>query len=147
MREKVEEIEPMSITTIKQRDHELRAYINGFLSDPAHDDQSANSLLAEVFRRAAASLDAKTRKMFTCTGCGAEGLDEPLESKCHCNEDGAHWVESVIYTAPPEPVVPKELRELLGTLFNTDGRRGADFDLFDYLKARDDIVSLLQRNE
>ncbi|MCK7380258.1 hypothetical protein [Enterobacter cloacae] len=53
----------------------------------------------------------------------------------------------ILYTAPPAPIVPKELRELLGTLFNTDGRRGADFDLFDYLKARDDIVSLLQRNE
>ncbi len=53
----------------------------------------------------------------------------------------------MLYTAPPAPIVPKELRELLGTLFNTDGRRGADFDLFDYLKARDDIVAFLQRNE
>lgn len=53
----------------------------------------------------------------------------------------------MLYTAPPAPIVPKELRELLGTLFNTDGRRGADFDLFGYLKARDDIVAFLQRNE
>ena len=53
----------------------------------------------------------------------------------------------MLYTAPPAPIVPKELRELLGTLFNSDGRRGADFDLFDYLKARDDIVAFLQRNE
>lgn len=61
----------------------------------------------------------------------------------HSLPDGPHQ----LYADPPAPVVPKELRELLGTLFNSDGRRGADFDLFDYLKARDDIVSLLQRNE
>lgn len=54
----------------------------------------------ELARIALASLEAKSRKLFTCSGCGAEGLDEPLESKCHCNEDGAHWVESVVYTAP-----------------------------------------------
>ncbi|EOT7378647.1 DUF551 domain-containing protein [Enterobacter cloacae] len=59
---------------------------------------------------ALASLEAKSRKLFTCSGCGAEGLDEPLESKCHCNEDGAHWVESVVYTAPPAPVsVPDDV--------------------------------------
>lgn len=56
-------------------------------------------------RIALASLEARSRKLFTCSACGAEGLDEPLESKCHCNEDGAHWIESVVYTAPPAPVV------------------------------------------
>ncbi|ELD8602899.1 DUF551 domain-containing protein [Enterobacter roggenkampii] len=62
-------------------------------------------------RIALASLEAKSRKLFTCSGCGAEGLDEPLESKCHCNEDGAHWVESVVYTAPPAPVsVPEPIK-------------------------------------
>ena len=65
----------------------------------------------ELARIALASLEAKSRKLFTCSGCGAEGLDEPLESKCHCNEDGAHWVESVVYTAPPAPVsVPEHIR-------------------------------------
>lgn len=62
------------------------------------------AILNELARIALASLEAKSRKLFTCSGCGAEGLDEPLESKCHCNEDGAHWVESVVYTAPPAPV-------------------------------------------
>ncbi|WP_247652446.1 hypothetical protein [Enterobacter cloacae] len=56
-------------------------------------------------------------------------------------------IATQLYNAPPAPIAPKELRELLGTLFNSDGRRGADFDLFDYLKARDDIVAFLQRNE
>lgn len=60
-----------------------------------HDD------VVELARIALASLEAKSRKLFTCSGCGAEGLDEPLESKCHCNEDGAHWVEGVVYTPPP----------------------------------------------
>jgi len=51
------------------------------------------------------------RKLFTCSSCGAEGLDEPLESRCHCNGDGARWIEGRLYTAPllaapPAPVVP-----------------------------------------
>lgn len=50
---------------------------------------------------ALASLEARSRKLFTCSACGAEGLDEPLESKCHCCIDGAYWVESRVYTAPP----------------------------------------------
>lgn len=58
----------------------------------------------ELARIALASLEAKSRKLFTCSGCGAEGLDEPLESKCHCNEDGAHWVEGIVYTAKPAQV-------------------------------------------
>ncbi|HBA6444366.1 TPA: DUF551 domain-containing protein [Escherichia coli] len=60
----------------------------------------------ELARIALASLEAKSRKLFTCSGCGAEGLDEPLESKCHCNEDGAHWVEGIVYTAQPAQVTP-----------------------------------------
>lgn len=66
---------------------------------------------SSLARIALASLEAKSRKLFTCSGCGAEGLDEPLESKCHCNEDGAHWVESVVYSAPPAPVsVPEPIK-------------------------------------
>ncbi|HFR3118955.1 TPA: DUF551 domain-containing protein [Enterobacter roggenkampii] len=73
------------------------------------DEDDINML--EALRIALASMEAKSRKLFTCSGCGAEGLDEPLESKCHCNEDGAHWVESVVYTAPPAPVsVPEHIR-------------------------------------
>ncbi|HHI1838069.1 TPA: hypothetical protein ACP4YJ_000749 [Enterobacter cloacae] len=75
-----------------------------------------------------ASLEAKSRKLFTCSGCGAEGLDEPLESKCHCNEDGAHWVESVVYTAPPAPVVPEEATpENIAMLASTYAPRGVTY--------------------
>ncbi|KUQ12349.1 hypothetical protein AWI06_09105 [Enterobacter hormaechei subsp. xiangfangensis] len=97
------------------------------------DEDDSNTLAA--LRIALASLEAKSRKLFTCSGCGAEGLDEPLESKCHCNEDGAHWVESVVYTAPPALVsVPlaihdedfeKALSVLNGTLDDCgDSERG-----------------------
>ncbi|VVT52720.1 hypothetical protein UYSO10_4251 [Kosakonia radicincitans] len=57
-----------------------------------------------------------SRKLFTCTGCGAEGLDEPLESRCHCNEDGAHWVESVLFTSPPAPVAVTDERAAFETI-------------------------------
>ncbi|MDC7312681.1 hypothetical protein QIV32_05110 [Enterobacter ludwigii] len=67
----------------------------------AVNEDAARALAA--MKRALASLEARSRKLFTCSACGAEGLDEPLESKCHCNEDGAHWIESVVYTAPPAP--------------------------------------------
>lgn len=49
-----------------------------------------------------------------------------------------------LYTTPPSsPLIPDELRKLIGVLLNSDGHRGADFDLLDYLKARDDIVDIL----
>ncbi|EKJ6979936.1 hypothetical protein [Enterobacter hormaechei] len=38
---------------------QLKAFITGFLSDPAHDNQSSRSLTAEVFRIALASLEAE----------------------------------------------------------------------------------------
>jgi len=78
--------------------------VEEFISNPASLVSAEESEILELARIALASLSAKTRKVFTCSGCGAEGLDEPLESKCHCNEDGAHWAEGVVYTAPPAPV-------------------------------------------
>ncbi|HAV8961927.1 TPA: hypothetical protein JLE22_002850 [Escherichia coli] len=38
---------------------EIKSFITGFLSDAAHDKQSSNSLLADVFRIALASLEAE----------------------------------------------------------------------------------------
>lgn len=63
----------------------------------------------ELARIALAAMDSEPvgsnyRKLFTCTGCGAEGLDEPLETNCHCCVDGAHWIESRLYRhAQPAP--------------------------------------------
>ena len=75
---------------------------------PGAVNEDASMALAAM-KLALASLEARSRKLFTCSACGAEGLDEPLESKCHCNEDGAHWIESVVYTAPPALMLPEEM--------------------------------------
>lgn len=81
---------------------QLQEFIRSIESDYLLSGSRAFEL--KIAKYALAAMDAKSRKLFTCSGCGAEGLDEPLESKCHCNEDGAHWVESVLFTAPPAPV-------------------------------------------
>ena len=47
------------MTTITRESAEIKSFINGFLSDPAHDNQSSDSLLANVFRIALASLEAE----------------------------------------------------------------------------------------
>lgn len=62
----------------------------------------------------------KIRKLFTCSECGAEGLDEPLESRCHCCIDGAHWVESALYAAPPAPIAIDERAEFNAWNNDTD---------------------------
>ena len=46
------------MTTITRESAEIKSFITGFLSDPAHDIQSSDSLLANVFRIALASLEA-----------------------------------------------------------------------------------------
>ncbi|KAE9932235.1 hypothetical protein GP685_23470 [Escherichia coli] len=45
--------------TITRENAEIKSFITGFLSDTAHDKQSSNSLLANVFRIALASLEAE----------------------------------------------------------------------------------------
>ena len=45
------------MTTITRENAEIKSFITGFLSDPAHDNQSSDSLLANVFRIALASLE------------------------------------------------------------------------------------------
>lgn len=47
------------MTTITKERAELKAFIAGFLSDPAHDNQSSRSMTAEVFRIALAALEAE----------------------------------------------------------------------------------------
>lgn len=49
------------MSNIDKRDihnQQLKAFITGFLTDPAHDNQSPRSMTAEVFRIALASLEA-----------------------------------------------------------------------------------------
>ncbi len=49
----------MTKSTITREQAELRAFITGFLTDPTHDKQSANSLTAKVFRIALAAMDSE----------------------------------------------------------------------------------------
>ncbi|MCV8014679.1 DUF551 domain-containing protein [Escherichia coli] len=46
------------MSTITRESAEIKSFITGFLSDPAHDNQSSDSLLTNVFRIALASLEA-----------------------------------------------------------------------------------------
>lgn len=53
------------------------------------------------------SLEAVSRTVFTCNGCGHEMFDEH-PSSCDCGGDG--YSESLVYNAPPVPVMqPVEL--------------------------------------
>lgn len=53
------------------------------------------------------SLEAVSRTVFTCNGCGHEMFDEH-PSSCDCGGDG--YSESLVYNAPPVPVMqPIEL--------------------------------------
>ncbi|HFO5899062.1 TPA: DUF551 domain-containing protein, partial [Escherichia coli] len=46
------------MSTITRERAEIKSYITRFLSDSAHDNKSSDSLLANVFRIALASLEA-----------------------------------------------------------------------------------------
>lgn len=59
------------------------------LLDELNETQAENQRLRKTL--------GTPRKLFTCAGCGAEGLDDPLETDCHCMVDNARWIESVIY--------------------------------------------------
>lgn len=98
------------MTAQLSREH-VEEFISSIESDPVLRETRAFEL--KLAKHVLAGMSAKSRKLFTCTGCGAEGLDEPLESKCHCNEDGAHWAESVVFTAPPAPVAVHDAYELI----------------------------------
>lgn len=96
------------MTTITRENAEIKSFITGFLSDPAHDNQSSNSLLANVFRIALASLEA-----------------EPIGFRCRRNDNLGDWsyvyhrepddferkhlVIEGIYAAPPVPVMQADI--------------------------------------
>ena len=92
------------MTTITRENAEIKSFITGFLSDPAHDNQSSDSLLANVFRIALASLEAEP--VASCIiedGCMCvDGFGEYVG---HSLPDGTHQ----LYTAPPALVVPDEM--------------------------------------
>lgn len=104
------------MTTITRENAEIKSFITGFLSDPAHDNQSSNSLLANVFRIALASLEAEPvawKATFT-------QIDHEYNTFTAMYSDKAEaerWVRlhkvgdfradiTPLYTAKPVPVTP-----------------------------------------
>ncbi|EFC5160160.1 DUF551 domain-containing protein [Escherichia coli] len=105
------------MTTITKERAEIKSFINGFLSDRAHDNQSSNSLLANVFRIALASLvaepvayqyrqwDAEYDEWGEWEDCGEYAFERFVEEeKCQ----GAGVQTRKLYATPPMLVVPDE---------------------------------------
>ncbi|EGM7123483.1 DUF551 domain-containing protein [Escherichia coli] len=104
------------MSTITRENAEIKSFITGFLSDPAHDNQSSNSLLANVFRIALASLEAEPvawkvtftqidREYNTFTGMYSDKAEVErwvrLHKACNFRAD-----ITPLYTAKPVPVTP-----------------------------------------
>nr|WP_261783070.1 DUF551 domain-containing protein [Escherichia coli] len=88
------------MTTITRENAEIKSFITGFLSDPAHDNQSADSLLANVFRIALASLEAEPVAWMRDDADGREYNAR--------NEFSGGGGGVPLYAAPPVPAAPEE---------------------------------------
>ena len=99
--------------TTNQKHQELAMRCNLILAERHNQDP----WLVEMAEALLSCLEAEARKLFMCSACGVESLDEPAESDCHCFIDGRHWVESAVYNAPPVPVLklPDEWSERVET--------------------------------
>ncbi len=103
------------MTTITKERAEIKSFITGFLSDPAHDNQSSDSLLANVFRIAQASLEAEP--VVYMWDSERKDIDAPgyyrTEHLVFAESSVKQWGGRVVplYTAPPVPVVPDDGRE------------------------------------
>ena len=104
------------MTTITRENAEIKSFITGFLSDPAHDNQSSDSLLANVFRIALASLEAEPvawkatftqidNKYNTFTTMYSDKAE--VERWVRLHEIGDFRAEiTPLYAAPSAPVIP-----------------------------------------
>ena len=101
------------MSTITRERAELKAYITGFLTDPAHDNRSASSITAEVFRIALASLEAEPVYHFWNVK-----THEWVECDKATHDSFAYSQRRVLYSAPPAPVAMKDhqIRELVNEL-------------------------------
>ncbi|HBD5380141.1 TPA: DUF551 domain-containing protein [Escherichia coli] len=104
------------MTTITRENAEIKSFITGFLSDPAHDNQSTDSLLANVFRIAQASLEAEPvawevtftqidREYNTFTGMYSDKAEVERWVRLHKACDFRADI-TPLYTAQPAPVTP-----------------------------------------
>ncbi|HAW7792136.1 TPA: DUF551 domain-containing protein [Escherichia coli] len=98
------------MTTITREKAEIKSFITGFLSDPAHDNQSSDSLLANVFRIALASLEAEP--VVYMWDSERKDIDAPgyyrTEHLVFAESSVKQWGGRVVplYTAQPVPVTP-----------------------------------------
>ncbi|HBB2825295.1 TPA: hypothetical protein J9756_003851 [Escherichia coli] len=105
------------MTTITRESSKIKSFITGFLSDPAHDNQSSDSLLANVFRIALASLEAEPvawRYRYAKKGV-TDSQGEPwvgdwkyVPTKEDCNDRPNYEIQA-LFTAPPAPLLPDGL--------------------------------------
>ncbi|EEW0010765.1 DUF551 domain-containing protein [Escherichia coli] len=104
------------MTTITRENAEIKSFITGFLSDPAHDNQSSNSLLTNVFRIALASLEAEP--VVYMWDSERKDIDAPgyyrTEHLVFAESSVKQWGGRVVplYTAPPAPVALAVLERL-----------------------------------
>lgn len=105
------------MTTITRENAEIKSFITGFLSDPAHDNQSSDSLLANVFRIAQASLEAEPiawRYRYVKKGVtdsqGEQWVGDwkYVPTKEDCNDRPNYEIQA-LFTAPPVPLTPEGL--------------------------------------
>lgn len=89
------------MTTITRENAEIKSFITGFLSDPAHDNQSSDSLLANVFRIALASLEAEPVAWMRDDADGREYNAR--------NEFSGGGGGIPLYATPQVQVVPEEM--------------------------------------
>ncbi|HHE6056518.1 TPA: DUF551 domain-containing protein [Escherichia coli] len=98
------------MTTITREKAEIKSFITGFLSDPAHDNQSSDSLLANVFRIALASLEAEP--VVYMWDSERKDIDAPgyyrTEHLVFAESSVKQWGGRVVplYTAQPVPATP-----------------------------------------
>ncbi|GAB0582496.1 hypothetical protein KU15F73_23310 [Escherichia coli] len=104
------------MTTITRENAEIKSFITGFLSDPAHDNQSSDSLLANVFRIALASLEAEP-VAWTATFTQIDNEYNTFTTMYSDKAEVERWVRlheigdfraeiTPLYAAPSAPVIP-----------------------------------------
>ncbi|STH60694.1 prophage protein [Escherichia coli] len=111
------------MTTITRENAEIKSFITGFLSDPAHDNQSTDSLLANVFRIAQASLEAEpigevSEKRHGLVMDGTVDLGGKSTYRVIKGEKAMKLLPlgTKFYTAPPAPVIQADVAQAIENL-------------------------------
>ncbi|EEW1253120.1 TPA: DUF551 domain-containing protein [Escherichia coli] len=104
------------MTTITRENAEIKSFITGFLSDPAHDNQSSSSLLANVFRIALASLEAEpVAYIIQDSDARSRGEKGILRYFANISDEDINEYEITVtplYAAPPETVSVPDAMEM-----------------------------------